>query len=67
MRSRRIWQNYLSNYLLVVVFISTISQGAPSQQLVFIWQFGHNHLVETGSYGAPQKSQGIWLLAPIGN
>jgi hypothetical protein len=35
------------------------SQGAPSQQFVFMWQFGHNHLVETGSYGVPQKSQGI--------
>ena len=35
------------------------SQGAPSQQLVFIWQFGHNQRVDTGSYGLPQKSQGI--------
>ena len=34
-------------------------QGAPSQQFVFEWQCGHNHLVATGSYAWPQKSQGI--------
>jgi len=61
------WQFDSSNYLLAVVLTSTLSQGAPSQQLVFMWQFGHNHLVETGSYAAPQKSQGIWLLAPLDN
>jgi hypothetical protein len=37
--------------------------GAPSQQLVFIWQCGHNQRVATGSYATPQKSQGIWLFA----
>jgi hypothetical protein len=36
-----------------------ISHGAPSQQFVFIWQCGQSQRVATGSYGLPQKSQGI--------
>lgn len=44
---------------MFVVTGSGTGHGAPSQQFVFEWQCGQSHLVETGSYGWPQKSQGI--------
>jgi hypothetical protein len=33
--------------------------GAPLQQSCFMWQCGHNHLVEIGSNSFSQYSQGM--------
>jgi hypothetical protein len=34
--------------------VPQIARGAPSQQLAFMWQWGHNQRVEIGSNSWPQ-------------
>jgi hypothetical protein len=34
--------------------VPQIASGAPSQQLAFMWQWGHNQRVAIGSNSAPQ-------------